>query len=578
MSEVAPHTQETLLNAPEAKAEPQSTIAEAASSTTAETSAIMDTPIDKALGSGAETLGVLIASIIALITVIIILFVFSWMRRKFDKSVTIALNSENNVLDFQVKMWHSLSSIKSQYISMRSSLPSAWLLRNADIDFGKIIDPAFLGTGSVDFKFGDAELKGFDVIIRQFLSNQNQYVLRLVKSQGQNAGTSRLSYALQNQSGISAYGEVEENDVGAPYLVASSIASTLASANTRSPKHFESLFLGLFLLSRYYSETHDVKILNEAARHFDTAAQHQELRKQANILALTCSRLAQNKPNDVRTRLDNFLVNTNIDYENLKIGSEDVVLAYQRAVSLFYTYSQSAIKEAIDIFDRIPSLDWVARRFAGAGLRKYQRAIAISYLAKADAAIAVAHLDPSSLEDSTTESLRSDLRNRLGVISKCLDSGLISDDQVQREIKWRMLNAEAASVYNWKYGDRTLVADAREKASQSFKLSVYCLDPRANEATLFLQEAILCDDADQKAEFLVAALQIFNKLNQTGWDPGYVRFRLAQIKRSQGVFEEAANLIEKARDPAVKVMPESKLQSEADLVTRRDRTLRLQNL
>jgi hypothetical protein len=65
------------------------------------------------------------------------------------------------------------------------------------------------------------------------------------------------------------------------------------------------------------------------------------------------------------------------------------------------------------------------------------------------------------------------------------------------------------------------------------------------------------------------ALEIFTRLESTGWDPGYVQYRLAQLNRIRGDFRTAKQHAECARSLETRDVFEA-LDKELELIELKD--------
>jgi hypothetical protein len=146
-----------------------------------------------------------------------------------------------------------------------------------------------------------------------------------------------------------------------------------------------------------------------------------------------------------------------------------------------------------------------------------------------------------------------------------------------QEVQWRLFNAEVMEKLNLKkdleYGI--------EAAKKAIELAPHALDVKANLGSLYLllaaQHAVNNLSPIQDPTFIESEI-IFNSLLETGWDPGFVKYRLGTIRRVQGKYPEAIVLLDGAADPSIIDVNLEYIEAQKEKSKKGDNTLSLNDL
>ena len=110
-------------------------------------------------------------------------------------------------------------------------------------------------------------------------------------------------------------------------------------------------------------------------------------------------------------------------------------------------------------------------------------------------------------------------------------------------------------------------------ALEGLRIDPLNLPLRANLGSLRLLEAQKAEEQnsyEERDRLLKDAETIFLRLKETGWDPGFVAYRLGRINRGQGKFEEAIKYQEAAKD---KDVARTRIQAEIERALAEDNRL-----
>ncbi len=135
-----------------------------------------------------------------------------------------------------------------------------------------------------------------------------------------------------------------------------------------------------------------------------------------------------------------------------------------------------------------------------------------------------------------------------------------------RDIQWRLLNARIAAAYIRKESTEEVIEHAR----RAVRIAPYALDVKANLGVLLMYQAA-GETGEKQKELLSEARGIFAELGETGWDPGFVHYRLAQLDRVAGDFADAQRHAVIASRPDMRDVHRS-LDRELDLIARKDQS------
>ncbi|MBA7709662.1 hypothetical protein ES703_118584 [subsurface metagenome] len=119
------------------------------------------------------------------------------------------------------------------------------------------------------------------------------------------------------------------------------------------------------------------------------------------------------------------------------------------------------------------------------------------------------------------------------------------------EVEWRIYNAEAVTAL---FGHLN-TEEGIEAANKGLFIDSDNLPLKANLGSLILLKAKQAEqhgDTDERNGSIKKAEEIFLELDQTKWDPGFVKYRLGRIRRLQGKFDEAIDYLKEAQKPKVR--------------------------
>lgn len=306
------------------------------------------------------------------------------------------------------------------------------------------------------------------------------------------------------------------------------------------------LLEGLECLSEYLVLPSNVSALEEAAKLFAEAKQP-PWEYQADLLGAISSSLTQRQPQAAAQRMQELLD----EYGHL--CQKRKVLLYNRAVAEFRLYdvdgNASHYDEAIRLFElvqqpRRPRYRWLPKQ-QPAKVRDW----ILYLLAQAGIANCLAHklnVVDNSEKERISNSIQ-DINQKTAALLERLGESL---GPAEDEVQWRILNAETITEL---YGRRD-VTRGIEVARKGLRVDPNNLPLRANLGSLILLRACQAEqqnNTEDRTRSLKEAEDVFMKLKETGWDPGFVHYRLGRIKRLQGEFSQALKLLESAKNKDV---------------------------
>ncbi|NOD92503.1 hypothetical protein GS636_06870 [Ruegeria sp. HKCCD4884] len=512
--------------------------------------------LQKASQTLLDTLATSLAVIATLVLLAFAIIVVVKFVLYFRLGASISLEASDDLAATQASIWSGLSEQRKQFVEMQRWMPQLWLSTQMGKDLRKLVASPRLDGFALNMKVGTAEIKGVEKIVSYFLTKKNHYRLRLIKSDD------KVIYSLERDSEILEIGDLVDDTASIQNCVFS-VAAKMGARDGRGDPRQENFVRALIYMSKYFAGAHQVANLENAIAELEKSSTMQNLAFESMALSVFCSQLAQTRPHmviDKVKQLQNLEVKTN--------AHTRLVLKYQGALAKFYTYGSAEIDEAVSLFNSIKRPCWFVTLLAWVGVTKYQQKVLLYLLAQSNLALCYAHMRPEADETKTHGGEnRSDLQKKLKDVLSQLENALTWKcsarlGTAKTEVRWRMLNAEAASTYNWKEKDVNKVVAAQVKAKKAYDLVGYCLDPLANRATLLLHESTLHNEPFRVSQALDEAERIFQTLSETGWDPGYVNYRLAQVLRGRGEFAAASAKLALASDPDVKVMSNDTLDRE----------------
>jgi hypothetical protein len=204
---------------------------------------------------------------------------------------------------------------------------------------------------------------------------------------------------------------------------------------------------------------------------------------------------------------------------------------------------------------------------------------AFSLYCKAQCSIAITRAHQISLEHNTTEEnrrLEADARRIVKEVDRDLSMSRDLLGGATPEIEWRSRNALVVLALR----SRTDVRQAQDIARKTVFQAPFALAVKANLGSLCLLSTAMSSEGRAKRSShpdFREAVTIFEELHETGWDPGFVRYRLATIRRVQGKFSAARLLLKEASGPAQRDVPEQKIRNQLAKVERRDKSLSIED-
>ena len=317
-------------------------------------------------------------------------------------------------------------------------------------------------------------------------------------------------------------------------------ADMLAVACARTGKHKLSdrhIIAGLVCMGRFFSPPHKVSLLDAATKHFDQGASGDH-RYEARLLALCAMQLAQRTPEITRRATELFGHSTSIKKRFRQIVN------YQLALASFHTYEDKGYSSALDYLSKIPKPRLDCEIDAWLGRRGAQRALLLYLLAQAQRAVILAHRKPH--DAAGVEASRAEFSEVVAKVERLADHWAYRRlGHSLGEVRWRLYSAKAAFAYIRHESSPDAVADGKAAT----QIAPYALAAKSNLATLLVLEAEKVTDASERERKLRQPLALFRQLEETGWDPGYVHYRLLHITRVLGDFAEAERHAQVALNP-----------------------------
>lgn len=306
------------------------------------------------------------------------------------------------------------------------------------------------------------------------------------------------------------------------------------------------LLEGLERLSAYLVSPGEVRVLEEAANLF-AEARRRPWEYQADLLGAISLSLTQRQPRAVAERMQALLD----QYGHLP--HKRAVLLYNRAVTEFRLYdvddNASHYDEAIQFFKSVKQPRWPRYRWLPMQQRSKVHDWLLYLLAQVGIANCLAH-KLNVVSNSEKEHISNSIRDIKGSTIALLDRLRESLGPAADEVEWRIFNAETiAELYGTHDAKRGIKA-----ARKGLRIDPDNLPLRANVGSLILlraQQAEEQNNTEERSGSLKEAEDVFVSLKETGWDPGFVHYRLGRIKRLQGEFSQAIELLELAKNKDV---------------------------
>jgi len=491
-----------------------------------------------------EVGGILVAGVLIFVVVFALLHFFGWlvriMGRKWGKAKILFDSSpdESSELNriYQVSM--SIVDRNQQLRYLLQAFPPLWLFTIADVNLGHFFQASNPDRETVNLKVGLAEIKQVERFWNRLFSWGRIYRLKMLLIGG------KYYLIMESKAGIELYHKLENLDEDLERAVTQVLAITGTRGSDNAPANQE-LVAGILTMSRFFVLPFKIKYLKNAIEHFDRASVWPTLHPKAQLLTLCCLQLSQSSPTETQTETRKRIAKLQEDPSILK--KYHPILNYQQALAEFYTYTPIGYKESERLFKTIEKPKFLARLGAKAGFASQKRKLLLYLLAQANLAIMFAHIIPRNNKERNR--LDRELKETLEMVKQNINTfGYKSLGLALQDVHWRLLNAPVARAYNRRESSEEVITQAR----QALSIAPYALDVKANLGTLYTLESDKQTDAEKRNEYLQKAQDIFIELSETGWDPGYVYYRIAKIYSIKGNKEEALRYANKAKDPTIR--------------------------
>lgn len=446
------------------------------------------------------------------------------------------------------QLYMTFISKRNQLQNLLEALPPLWLSTILDVRLDKLFEVPASDPIGVNLKLGPAEVKQIDKLLRTLISRRVIYNIHLMTENG------RCFLVMEDSSGLAFYWVLNDfnNELE---MVVSNALGLVCIRNEGDKTANQELMVGLLTMSKFFEPPFKIEPLLSASAHFEKAAILPSLRIQAQLLKLCSLQLTQTKPVEIQTRTASL-------HKDKSIPSRyQQILTYQRALAELYTYKPEGYKKAEILLYDIESPGFLIQIGAWFGILSHKRKLLLHLLAKSYLAIVKAHMIKHSDEQEKSK-LSDDIENiMIEVEQKMMKLGYSGLGTTLTEVRRRLLDAKVASACSRKQSDATVIDQAQEALS----IAPYALDIKANLGRIFMLAAKNESETTKIEFFMNKSFEIFNDLEKTGWDPGYVHYSLAQLHRIRGDFNQAMIHANMAKDPNIRDVFES-LDKEIQLI------------
>jgi tetratricopeptide (TPR) repeat protein len=317
---------------------------------------------------------------------------------------------------------------------------------------------------------------------------------------------------------------------------------------------------GLHLLADYIRQPESIAPLTSAAEYFADAGRASETWAfQAGLLGAIVLQLTQTEPGQTVTRMRELIERHGASRDR------QLVIKYNLAQAHFYEYSQDSYRQAIELFREIPrpyAFLWNLRVLWQEVLKLNHSHARLRYqlycLAQCNLAIVLAHQIDRAGTPNSKRALAANVGEIIASMEKELDVIERLLGPAVREVNWRIDNAKVVIALFL----REKLDEAITMAEAAAQVVPYALDVKANLGSLNLLKAAEYDGQVASLPEFQKSVEIFESLDTTGWDPGFVSYRLGAIRRVQGSFEEAEKLLKRANDPKIKDVPTASIERQ----------------
>lgn len=300
---------------------------------------------------------------------------------------------------------------------------------------------------------------------------------------------------------------------------------------------------GIGIVARYLKYAGRIEQLDRAVEYFRKAGEAgKEWHFQAGLLEAITMQLSQVRPHETAERM--------LQLKKLYEQDEQkrLEIIYNLGQAEFYTYTREGYKKAIEYFQQIPRPPEISDASghpvqSNASNRQYL----LYCLAQANIAIVKAHQIHSKHDKPEGKQLEAEARALVSALRLEIEKNQLQLGPAIAEVEWRLYNVETMLVLNMQLDP----GDGIRAAQQALAIAPYAHDVRANLGSLHLLKAVKEGGNIAQSVDFKEATQIFEELEKTGWDAGFVKFRLGTIRRVQGRKEEASGLLQQASDPTI---------------------------
>lgn len=491
-----------------------------------------------------EVAGILVAGVLIFVAVLALLHFFGWLvrvrGRKWGKAKILfdTTPDDRSELNRVYQIYMSVVNRNQQIHYLLQFLPPLWLLTIANINLSQLFQASNPDRETVNLKLGPAEIKQVERLWNRLFSWGRIYRLKMLLIDG------KYYLSMESKAGIELYHKLENLDEDLERAVTQILAITGTRGSDNSPANQE-LVAGLLTMSRFFVSPFKIEYLKNAIEHFDRASVWPTLHLKVQLMTLCCLQLSQSSPTETQTETRKRIAKLQEDPSILK--KYHLILNYQQALAEFYTYTPQGYKESERLFKTIEKPNFFARLGAKVGFASQKRKLLLYLLARANLAIMLAHIIPTN--DKERNRLDRELKETLEMVEQNINTfGYKSLGLALNDVHWRLLNAPVARAYNRRESSEEVITQAR----QALSIAPYALDVKANLGTLYTLESDKQTDEEKRNEYLKKAQDVFFELSETGWDPGYVYYRIAKIYYIKGNDEEALRYANKAKDPFIR--------------------------
>jgi len=540
---------------------------------------IIKSEMGKTLGS---FLGLLLAAIFILLLGILVIILTRIFRFCYSNPTEIRIQPENDssypLYFFEKDLVSNFYKVLLELINCPNYLSEKLSFAEIQLkNFGlyKVIPLKDSNFGQVNLKFsiGPVEIRGFERLWNWLIGKRTYFVFISAHKELNDPDLTKLYFALVSKGTVLENIPVEitniDKEIAWLDIVCKIIGRISSQIYKKNPKiewktsAAENMLHGIYLFVKYLQLIpKDVRILREAEKYFhNIKVSEGEWAFQAGLLEAIALQQTQCRPSDTPEKLHTLLEAYKGDKNRYQI------ITYNLGLAHFFTYSTDGYNEAIKYFEeiKIPNGHWIWRFWMNS--RKMQ--FRLYYLAQANIAITKAHQLGNETDVKKQADLTSVLTNDINALRKnCMQNRQILD-AAMAEVEWRLLNAESMVALNSKLNLETGIKAARE----AIEIAPFALAVKANLGSLLLLKTAENKNPTQTSEFQESEL-IFSELFATGWDPGFVNYRLGIINRIKSEFENAKTFFMTADDPDIRDVDHQKIRYQLELSDKADSSLK----